>query len=312
MKYKIIVNPTSGRGNGARIMPQLTQYLQSHHLDFDLVRTERPLHAIELARQSAEDGYSVVVAVGGDGTANEVLNGLMQAKQNGAADHVAMGILSAGRGNDFAYGVDVPDDLEAGCQILAAGRRQTIDVGHVTGGLFPDGRYFGNSVGIGFDAVVGFEALKMKRLTGFVSYVAAALKTIFLYYHAPLVRIAYDGQEMTMNALMVSVMNGRRQGGLFMMAPNAAMSDGLFDLCIAEQVSRPRIFTLIPRFFNGSQFTQPEIKSGQTGRLVVTAVQGVLPAHSDGETLCTDGTELVLELLPHALDVICPRPEAAG
>ncbi len=280
--YKIIVNPTSGRGNGERIIPQLSQFLQSHGLSFDLARTERPLHALELARQAAEDGYNVVVAVGGDGTANEVLNGLMQAKRNGVADHVAMSVLSAGRGNDFAHGVGMPDDLETSCRILADDYRQTIDVGRVTGGLFPDGRYFGNSVGIGFDAVVGFEALKMTRLTGFVSYVVAALKTIFLYYHAPLVRIAYDGQEMTMNALMVSVMNGRRQGGLFIMAPDADMSDGLFDLCIADQVSRLRIFTLIPRFFNGSQFTQPEIKSGQTRQLAVTAVQGALPAHCDG------------------------------
>jgi YegS/Rv2252/BmrU family lipid kinase len=309
--YKIIVNPTSGRGNGARIIPQLEQCLQAHGVDFELVQTERPLHAIELAQQAAQDGFGVVVGVGGDGTANEVINGLMQAKLAGF-DQAAMGILAAGRGNDFAYGVGMPDGLEAGCQILAQGRRRRIDVGRVTGGLFPDGRFFGNSVGIGFDAVVGFEAVKITWLTGFPSYLVAALKTIFLYYNAPQVEIAYDGQVMTLPALMVSIMNGRRQGGAFMMSPQSRNDDGLFDLCIVEGVSRGRIFTLIPHFFKGSQFSQPEIRFGQTDKLVVTAVTGILPAHADGETLCTDGSQLTLELLPLQLDVLCPADKIAA
>ncbi|MEJ2748371.1 MAG: diacylglycerol kinase family protein, partial [Anaerolineae bacterium] len=255
--------------------------------------------------------FGVVVGVGGDGTANEVVNGLMQAKLAGA-DQTAMGILAAGRGNDFAYGVGMPDDLATVCQILAQGQRRRIDVGRVTGGLFPNGRFFGNSVGIGFDAVVGFEAVKMTRLSGFPSYLVAALKTIFLYYKAPQVEIVYDGQVTTMSALMVSVMNGQRQGGVFFMSPQARNDDGLLDLCIAEEVSRSRIFTLIPHFFKGSQFSQSEIKFGQTNKLVVTAVSGVLPAHADGETLCTDGTQLTIELLANQLDVICPADMIAA
>lgn len=309
--YKIIVNPTSGRGNGARIIPQLEQCLRTHGVDFELVRTERPLHAIELAQQAAQDGFSVVVGVGGDGTANEVVNGLMQAKLAGA-DQTAMGILAAGRGNDFAYGVGMPDDLTDACQILAQGRRRRIDVGRVAGGLFPGGRFFGNSVGIGFDAVVGFEAVKLTRLSGFPSYLVAALKTIFLYYDAPQVEIAYDGQVTTLPTLMVSIMNGQRQGGAFMMSPQARNDDGLFDLCIAEGVSRRRIFTLIPHFFKGSQFSQREIHFIQTDKLVVTAVSGALPAHADGETLCTDGNQLTIELLANQLDVICPADKIAA
>jgi len=87
-------------------------------LEFDLVRTARPLHAAELAAQAAADGYDVVVAAGGDGTANEVLNGLMQARTKGIKN-VAMGVLCVGRGNDFAFGMNVPHDLATGCLILA-------------------------------------------------------------------------------------------------------------------------------------------------------------------------------------------------
>jgi diacylglycerol kinase (ATP) len=308
-RHKIIVNPTSGRGNGERIIPLLQENLRNLGVDYALVRTEQPFHAVELAREATTDGYGVVVAVGGDGTSNEVVNGLMQAKENGHGDQVAMGVLAAGRGNDFAYSVGMTADLEKGCQVLAQGHRRKIDIGHVTGGQYPEGRFFGNSVGIGFDAVVGFEAAKMTRLTGAISYLVAVLKTIFLYYKAPLVQIEFEGQVMTLPALMVSIMNGQRQGGVFFMSPQARNDDGRLDLCIVEEVSKARIFTLVPHFFNGSQFQQKEIAFRQTNRLVVTALEGVLPAHSDGETLCVHGTELVVKLLPGQLDVICPQGE---
>jgi diacylglycerol kinase (ATP) len=303
-QHKIIANPTSGRGAGEPAIPAVEGLLRGLGLSFDLVRTERPWHAAELAQQAALEGYEVVVAVGGDGTANEVLNGLMQAQKAGTGNRTAMGVVSVGRGNDFAYGVGVPKDMAAACQLLAQGHRHPIDVGRVVGGLYPQGRYFGNGVGIGFDAVVGFEAVKMTRLHGFPSYIVAALKTIFLYYRAPLVRIQYDGHEVTQLSLMVSIMNGRRLGGGFMMAPQGLIDDGLFDLCIARQVSRARIFALIPRFMQGTQATHPAISTARAKKVVVTAVEGVLPAHADGETLCTEGRELALELLPRQLDFI--------
>ena len=311
-KHKIIVNPVSGRGAGEQAIPVVENLLRGHGLDFDIVRTERPWHAAELAEQAVRQGYGIVVAVGGDGTANEVLNGVMKAKQAGTGPSAVMGVVSIGRGNDFAFGVQIPPGLLAGCETLAKGQRRMIDVGHVVGGLYPEGRFFGNGVGIGFDAVVGFEALKMKRLHGFASYIVAALKTIFLYYRAPLVRIEFDGQTITIPALMVSIMNGRRMGGGFMMAPQAKTDDGRFDVCIARQVSRPRIFALIPRFMQGTQASHPAITTVRTRQIKVTALEGVLPAHADGETLCTEGRELSLELLPAQIEMICAPPEAAA
>lgn len=272
------------------------------------VRTECSWHAADLAQEAVAAGYESVVAVGGDGTANEVLNGLMRARQAGAGT-CAMGILCVGRGNDFACGLGIPTDLEAGCQALAQGQRRMMDVGRVVGGLYPEGRYFGNGVGIGFDAVVGFEAVKMTRLHGFPSYLVAVLKTVFLYYKAPLTTIEYDGQTITQPSLMVSIMNGQRMGGGFMMAPEGKPDDGLFDLCIAREVSRARIFGLIPHFLRGTQATQEPIQTGRVRRVVVTAVEGVLPAHADGETLCTDGRRLELEILPRQIEVIYQPPE---
>jgi len=328
-KYKIIVNPAAGRGAGEQAIPRIERMLSGYDLDFDLVRTERPWHAAELAQEAADAGYDVVVAVGGDGTANEVLNGLMLAKttpipspsdpspalpyeerEGEGRKTCAMGIVCVGRGNDFAYGMGIPADLEEGCRALAQDHRRTVDVGRVVGGQYPEGRYFGNGVGIGFDAVVGFEAVKMTRLTGFPSYIVAVLKTVFLYYKAPLAKIEYGGETITQPSLMISIMNGQRMGGGFYMAPEGKPDDGTFDLCIAHEVSRPRIFGLIPHFMQGTQATQEPIKMGQARKVVVTAVEGVLPAHADGETLCTAGQRLEMELLPGQIEIIYPPPEA--
>lgn len=302
-KYRLIINPISGRGAGAEAIPILRQELSHAGLDFDLVLTERPWHAVELARAAVGEGCEYVVAVGGDGTANEVLNGLMQAKDAGEGSAV-MGVIGVGRGNDFAFGMGVPGGIKEGCEILRESHRRIVDVGCVKGGLYPNGRYFGNGVGIGFDAVVGFEAVKMKRLSGFLCYVVAALKTMFLYYKAPVVRIEYDEQAIEIPALMVSIMNGRRMGGVFMMAPEGKNNDGQFDVCVAEEVGKATIFTLILRFMQGTQASHPSIRVARTDAITVEALRGTLPAHADGETLCTEGDRLALTMEGGKLDIV--------
>jgi diacylglycerol kinase family enzyme len=99
-------------------------------------------------------------------------------------------------------------------------------------------------------------------------------------------------------------MNGQRMGGGFFMAPQGRPDDGQFDLCIARQVSKTRIFGLIPHFMKGTQATQESITTGRAQRVVITAIEGVLPAHADGETLCTDGRRLEMELLPRQIEIL--------
>ena len=302
-RFKIIVNPTSGRGMGEQSYPLIDAELQKNGLDYEMVRTEFQGHAIALAQEAADDGFDVVVAAGGDGTSNEVINGLMRGGSS-SDQRPALSVIPIGRGNDFCFGVDIPVDIAAVCQLLAGGEYRRIDIGLVKGGDYPEGRYFGNGVGIGFDAVVGFEALKLKKLGGFPSYIVAALKTILLYYQAPKVKIEMNGNSHTQPALMVSIMNGRRLGGGFMMAPEGRMDDGLFDLVIAGQVSRPGILALLPRFMMGTQAGHPAVTTDRMDRIIVTAMEGALPAHADGETLSTAGQQLEITILPLALRVI--------
>ena len=123
LTYKIILNPTSGRGRGGQRVQQIEALLNAYALNFEIVQTEYPWHAVELAQQAREEGYDIIIAAGGDGTVNEVLNGLIV--EEDAGNHIpALGVLSIGRGNDFAYGMGIPIDLESGCQALANDQRK--------------------------------------------------------------------------------------------------------------------------------------------------------------------------------------------
>lgn len=302
--YKFIVNPIAGRGAGEKSIPAIRQYCTIEGLDFEIVRTEKPRHATALAQDAVIEGFDTIVAVGGDGTVNEVVNGLMNARKD-KNDTTIMGVLGVGRGNDFAYGLGIPSGIKRGFDLLTKNEFKPIDVGVVIGGLFDQGRYFCNGVGIGFDAVVGFEALKMTKLQGFSSYIIAAIKTIFLYNNAPLVRIEYNNESMTLPALLISIMNGRRMGGGFLMAPQAEIDDAKFDLCIAGEVSKARIIYLMLHFMKGTQASQKEIFTKKAEKIKVTAIEGSLPAHADGETICVDGNDLYLKIIPRAINVIC-------
>jgi diacylglycerol kinase (ATP) len=301
--YKIILNPTAGNGNGLNAIPEIEKLLNQHNLSFDLVRTERVGHGIDLTRQAVKDGCKAIIAAGGDGTVNEVINGLVQCQLEGLTIP-PLAVLAVGRGNDFAGSMGIPTDLEGGIQALIDDHRRTIDIGKVTGGIFPQGRYFGNCVGIGFDAITTIEVHKLPRWGGFLGFLVAVLKTVFLYNKAPMATIVYDEKSLTQRSLMISIMNGRRLGGNFLLAPNSEPDDGLFDLCIAEQMSSLAVIRMIPHFIRGDQATQPTIKTGQAAHITITGVDGPLPAQTDGEIICVDGTRLEVEVLPRQLEII--------
>lgn len=304
-KYCIIVNPIAGKGASGRAVPEIKAKLDEQGLEYDLIQTEYPGHAIKLAAEAGANGYVTVVAVGGDGTVNEVINGLMQAKNDG---HLTanLAVFPVGRGNDFSYGMGIPHELESAIQLLEKGDVRKIDVGFVKGGDYPDGRYFGNGIGIGFDTIVGFEAAKLPPyISGIPAYLIAAIKTIFLYFDAPLLRIEIDEEVIEQPCLLVSVMNGKRMGGSFMFAPESSSDDGLLSLCIAHQVTRWQVLGLFPKVMGGTQKDHPAISMPSGQNLRVQALKGTLPVHADGETICEAGQSLDVTILKQQLNLIC-------
>jgi len=227
-RYRIIVNPSSNRGAVKALIPAVEAELQKHGLEYDLSLTEYAWHAASLAQQAVVLGYDVVVAVGGDGTFNEVLNGLMLACEASLGE-AAVAVLPVGQGNDFAFGVGIPLQLEQSCRVLAEDHRRRIDIGQVSGGHYPLGRYFGNGIGIGFDAVASFFHTQNKKLHGFLSYLLAVLKTIQFYAKAPMLEVTWNEHRLVQPCLMVSAMNGKRLAGGFLVAPHPQAAAKVFE-----------------------------------------------------------------------------------
>jgi diacylglycerol kinase (ATP) len=314
-KHLILLNPIAGKGRAGERLPEIEAGLKARGIEYELRLTTGVWHAAELARAAGREGFRVLVAAGGDGTVNEAINGLMIARAAGEKIPV-LGVLSVGRGNDFSYGADVPGDLDSCLDVIAAGLSRPMDIGQIKGGDYPDGRYFGNGIGIGFDTIVGLEAAKMKRVHGFMAYVLGALKTLVIYPPAPEVKveaIAADGATalFAQRSHQISIMNGKRMGGTFFMAPDASNEDGLLDMCMAEDLRRGEMIGLVLRYTKGTQAGHPRIKTGRYKRYSVNASGGGLVVHADGETICVNGTSLEISCVPSAFEILC-RPTAGG
>lgn len=298
-RFLIVVNPTARRGNGARSIPAIREALCRLGAAFELVQTEGPGHAIEIGRQAAAGGYEAVAVAGGDGTANEVANGLIQAAGPGATS-VPLGVIPVGSGNDFAYMVLGADlSIAEACHRLLRGQDRLMDVGLA----MADGghaRYFVNAFGAGLDAQVNIEARQIRWLRGFPMYATAIFRALFLHYRSAPVTVACDDQPHTQGLLLVSVAVGRRLGGGFLLTPFAVPDDGLLDVCIAGDVSRLAALPVLPRLLNGSHVTHPKCTMLRGSRVTVHSPVA-LPSHLDGEVYVPAGRDFELVSQPARL-----------
>ncbi|MHB0858341.1 MAG: diacylglycerol/lipid kinase family protein [Anaerolineae bacterium] len=301
-KIKVIVNPQAGRGYAAKAAPSIHDFFSAHGADHDMVLTRAPGDAIALSRQAVEDGFDTVVAVGGDGTSHEVVNGLM-AHLNGQPAGT-LGCIPAGSGNDFALMNGAPVNILDACQQVLDGNTRLIDVGQV----IIDGcitRYFDNVVGIGFDGMVTLETRKTSRLRGMALYLPAVLKTIFFSMKPPRVEILADGEEIALTTLMTVVANGPREGGGFLVVPHAKCDDGALDLMVARTMPKLRMLSMIPRFLKGTHTTDPHISFRKVSQVEIRSPDP-LYIHVDGEILCEPAHRIQVRIIPLSLRMIAP------
>jgi YegS/Rv2252/BmrU family lipid kinase len=304
-KFFIILNPAAGHGKAINDEPKIRQFLKASGQDFEIILTTGPGDAQGIVQKLRLNKDTVVVAAGGDGTNNEVVNGLMTLDK-ALPEAPLFGLLPIGRGNDFAYTARVETDLDKALGTLIAGRTAPLDVGLVKGGFFPEGRYFVNGVGIGFDTKVGFEANKMKHVKSGIAYALGAIKMVAKFEMSPLIRISAADSVREERCALVSVMNGRRMGGTFFMCPHAQLSDGMFGVCyIRHPDTRRRLLRLVLSYTKGQQENYQETHMSQAPELHLQALDGGLAAHADGETLCYEGKELSFTCIPKALQLVC-------
>ncbi len=283
----------------SKLKAHLTRVAEENRAQVEWVSTQAPEHAIALAEEAAANSCDLVVAVGGDGTVNEVVNGLMRAGHQYNA--TTLGVIPVGSGNDFAWHAGVPMDDTIACQRLFDGQTRLVDVGLIREA---DGRerYFDNGCGIGFDGVVSVEAKRLKWLPGFLVYLVAVLKTLIFHHQAPALRIHLDDRELIKPTMMLTIGNGRRHGGAFFVTPQAELDDGLFEICIAGEFSRPGMVAIIPRFMRGTHVTHKKIHMDRARQVKVEAPvpQAI---HLDGEIFATDARQFDITLIPGALRV---------
>jgi diacylglycerol kinase (ATP) len=294
--YFFIHNPTAARGGAARAWQRVESVLRSRGVEYAHAATEAPRHAEALAERAAREGWDAVVAVGGDGTVQQAAAGLMRAAVGGPT--LPLGIIGVGNGNDFIKLLGLPQQQpEAATYQLLEAIPRHVDIGRI------DGRYFTNGVGIGFDAQVAIEASRVHRLRGLPLYAWALLK-VLRDLRTPHMRLTLDGETVVDRPLtLVTVGNGGCHGGGFWICPDARADDGLFDVCVADAFSLPRLLRLLPHVMRGTHVRLAGVNVHRARHVRIESSEP-LPVHADGEILSEAAHDLVLELLPGRLTVL--------
>jgi diacylglycerol kinase family enzyme len=267
----------------------------------DFQASRAPGHAEELAYDGARAGYAAVVAAGGDGTVHEVANGILRS----GASQADFGVIPLGSGNDYAASLGVPVDVDRGCAALLVGRGRRVDVGRVADGR-GHRRFFVNTLGLGLSGAVACEARAIHGLRGLPLYGLAALKAIWRRFCAPLTVLTIDGARQEVPTLYFSIALGQREGGGFVIAPEASLDDGWFDYLHAGRMTRLKAVSYLPRLALGwLPDNDPLIRRGRCQKVVFVSERPT-PVHLDGELfarLDDDVRELHIEILPGALGV---------
>lgn len=297
MHVHVILNPYANRWGAQRKIPLVKSTLAEGGVRADMTVTDVPREAIETARRAALDGYDAVIAAGGDGTVSEVVNGLIQAAGDGPT--VPLGVLPIGTGNDFGDMTGTPRALAEAVAVIAAGQTRQVDAARV------NDRFFDNNCAVAMEPMVTIENVKIRRLSGNARYMAALVRAL-IKLKAWEMRIRWDDGELEGPTLLLSVCNSPRTGGVFLMAPQARMDDGLLDFVYAPSMSKAQVLAILPRLFNGSHLQHPLVKHGRTRRLVVESNPGT-PIHADGEVIAEAETRVEYEVLPKKITLLSAR-----
>jgi len=300
LKTELIVNLTAGGGKPRPHLKTIFKYLKENGFNFKVSYTSYHGEAVELAQKAADNGAELIVSVGGDGTVNEIVNGIMKSKND-----PLLGIIPLGWANDFIKSTNIPPNIIEACKILIKGKTKNIDVGVIN-----DQIYFANICGVGFDAEVAQLANQMKSkhpnlriLSAFV-YVFATVKKLLSPFSYHDVKIKFDGQEIHSNILCIAISNGKFYGGRFKITPEAILDDGLLEVCVIEEMGRFKYLSSIPKVFKGTHESIKGINFYRAKEVVIQSSELIL-AQVSGEVI-EGQKEFTITILPKRLKLIVP------
>jgi diacylglycerol kinase (ATP) len=293
--FFVIVNPAAGRGRAAKIAEDCASRLRRLGR-FELATTTRPGQEVALADRAIAEGFSGILAVGGDGTWGKVVDRIVR---SGRKD-VTLGLLPAGTGNDFAKSLGIrAENIDQVIRGIAEGRRRTIDVGRA------GSRYFLNVVGFGFDIAVIDDAARLPVLHGDLLYRFCALRQLFKYSGVPIEVSDDRGTRKRRDHLMLTVSNGNYFGGSFHIAPAARLDDGRLDavsIYDAGPIGRAALFSRVSK---GTHPGHEKVDIRQAPRFTI-GFDAPVRYEIDGDVYDLDGTTLEIEAVARALDVFIP------
>ncbi|HEY6290640.1 MAG TPA: diacylglycerol kinase family protein [Terriglobia bacterium] len=304
-KVGVIVNPYAARGRAGKLWPQMAMRLRDRLGHVTVRWTSSTGHATGIARELIEGGFDLIVAVGGDGTVGEVVNGFM-CNDWPIRPEVQLGILPVGTGADFQRTIGIPSDMEAAIEILASGRPFVIDVGKVKF-VASDGqegqRYFVNLTSFGMGGAVAAQAKNLlTAVSGKAAFFWATLKTVATY-RGRQIEIEIDGNGRLLSYFItnVAVGNGRFHGGGMQPCPRALLNDGLLDVTIIDYLNPMELVRDIHVLYSEDVYRHPKAHHLRARRLVAQAPRFTW-IEVDGEPL--GRLPLEIEVLPGRLNVL--------
>lgn len=310
-KWLVVVNPKASVGKSGKDWPQIRQILINDGIEFDDVLTEYPRHAIEIVRNAiVEKGYRKFIAVGGDGTNNEVINGIFT-QDTVPTTEITMAAMPIGTGNDWRRTFDIPLEYDKVSKIIKAGHTYAHDIGKLT--YYDDGntgiRYFLNAAGTGLDEMVCHSTNRMKQQGkgGTIRYLISLVKCM-LTYKVTRIQLTIDDELVFDDYILnLSIGNGRFNGGGMMTMPKAIPNDGLFDVTVIKKVSIFKFAANVKNVYDGSFIKKiDEVKTFRGKRIhIVSIPPHSLKVETEGENL--NNSPFEFEVLPKAINMVIPK-----
>ncbi|WP_409227345.1 diacylglycerol/lipid kinase family protein [Gudongella sp. SC589] len=289
-RYLFIINPTAGSGRTRAYVKFIQDYMSKTDKEHKIAVTTKPKEATEMVINSPQ--YNICVAVGGDGTANEVAKGILQ------RGYGILGIIPSGTGNDMAQALKLNLDRDKAMERLLMGDTVRIDLGKVRGD------YFFNIASVGFDAWVVKETDRIKKLIkGKASYILGVLAGL-LTYSSREIEMEIDGIPIRRKATLVAVGNGQSYGGGMKMLPMASIYDDMLDVCVVKDISNLKILFLFPSIFKGEHIKYTKHVEFFKGRNIKVALKQGELLNIDGELFEVEDEVIEFYLSSQKLEVI--------
>jgi YegS/Rv2252/BmrU family lipid kinase len=302
-EFLVIVNPNAGRRRGKKDWVRISGLLDLAEIRFKTVFTRFPRHAITIAASHIENGYKNLIVVGGDGTMNEVINGIFRQKRYPTTD-ISLGMITVGTGNDWGRMFNIPTGYSDAITTIKKKNSFVQDAGVVKyyHGEYENSRYFVNIAGIGFDALVVSKTNKKKEAGkgGTFSYLKSILISLIKYRHTK-TKIIIDNIAITNNVFNISIGICKYNGGGMMQLPDAIADDGLFDITVINAIKKHDVILNLKRLYDGTITRHPRVDTYR-GKSVTIDSQPVIHLETDGETL--GHSPLTFEIIPRSIRVL--------